>query len=151
MRIWQELVDKKEVSDERPRLSEISNKRDAVDLWISGSKVKGVPDEMAYDALYNAAYILCEIVMRAEGWRTKSGGHHEAVFTAFNHFIAEKFEDLAYFFDDSGKKRHEIHYDQRPMIVSPVEVDEMRLHVEELKQIILSWLKENHPDLYPDK
>lgn len=149
MRNWEELADKGEVVKESPRKTEIDYGLQNSDIWIRDATSADTSHQGKFDDLYNAAYTLCEVVMRSEGWRTRSGGHHEAVFTAFNHFTREQFEPLAYFFDDCRSKRHDIHYYWKPMIVSEIEVDEMRENVLKLRSIVLDWLKKNHPDLFP--
>ena len=137
------------VRRERPSATEIANRIDGARHAGLQSEVAGLDCDTQFDILYDSAYKWCEVVLRAEGWRTAGGGHHEAVFSGLLHFLGEDVSELAYYFDHCRGIRHDFHYDWRPCLASEVEVGELRQAVRELESRIISWLQSKHPDLMP--
>jgi len=150
MRSWQELEVNKAFREEPTDKSEIGRLLDIAARKMSDAHADIISCETTYELLYDAAYSLCNVVLRANGWRVQFESHHEAVFSAFHHLTDGQFRILAIQLDDSRVKRNILHYLGTPDIVSDYEARELRENVLELKSIVLSWLKENHPDLCPD-
>jgi len=95
MRDWNEIILNRAVREEFtppdrfPGL--IESARGEYNNAIQGN----LNEKGTFEMLYNAAREWCEIILRAEGWRTQASGHHEVVFSAFRHFVGDQVEQLA--------------------------------------------------------
>ena len=146
MRSWSSLLQDNSVRRISTSRKEISDRIDCARLSFNDSLNETRSDTGKYKDLYDTAFQWCFIVLRAEGWRTQSGGHHEAVFSAFRHFLGDPVDNLAAFLDECRSKRHELHYDWTPTTVSEVEATELETAVKELEVIVLEWLRSHHPE-----
>ena len=150
MRDWKEFLDNDLVRKEIPTRQEISSLIESARMSTNDPNINGLFLSNKFMILYSAARKWCDITLRAEGWRTCSTGHHEAVFSGFLEFLGEDFMAYAEFFDKYRRIRGDLEYIGNDHLISEIEVDELAERVIELQKIVLSWLKEKHPDLYPD-
>jgi len=145
MRDWNELLQDNLVRREAITASEIREKMDGARHARSQADAVGLSPDYRFDILYDAAFKWCTIVIRAEGYRTAGYGHHETVFSAFRYFLGDRVEDLAMYLDSTRSRRHMLHYDWKPDIISPVEADELSESVDMLETTVLNWLNNSHP------
>lgn len=150
MRDWNELLVDNSVRRVDPTRREISNRIQGARISAKDASVSDLTIYGQFKGFYDAAMMWCELVLRAEGWVTQAGGHHEAAVTGFYHFLDNDVEQLAIFLDGCRKTRHNLRYDWEPTVVSDIEVEELAEAVIELETIVIAWIKEKHPQLLPD-
>ncbi len=151
MRDWNELLVDNSVRRVDPTRREISNRIQGTLISAKDASVSGQTVYGQFKGFYDAAMMWCELVLRAEGWVTQAGGHHEAAVTGFRHFLGTGVEQLANVLDSFRKTRHNLRYDWEPTVVSDIEVEELAEIVIELEKIVIAWLKEKHPHLVHDE
>jgi hypothetical protein len=151
MRDWNELLQDRLIKREQASIKEIATKIDGARHSVQQAGIEGLDHDTRFDLYYDAVYRWCEIVLRAEGWRSVGMGHHETVLSGLQHFLGEEAGDLADYFDRCRRIRHDIHYDWEPGLVGPVEVAEISENAEKLEVLVLTWLRKKHPQLLPDE
>ncbi len=150
MRDWNELQQKGSVRREKPTKIEMFFKLQGAHHTFEQAQLAGMAPDSRFDKLYDAAYMWAEVVIYAEGWRTRGEGHHEAVFTGLMHFLKPEIVEIAEYLDECRGKRNRIHYVWRPDLVDPEDATDLEMVVKDLQIRVLSWLNDKHPHLMPD-
>ncbi|MCX6646155.1 MAG: hypothetical protein NTY09_07350 [bacterium] len=150
MRDWSELRRDNSVKRKETSRQEISNKMDGARISAEDASISAQSLYGQFKDLYDSALMWCEIVLRAEGWVTLGGGHHEAAIAGFLFFVGQDVELLASLLNDCRRIRHNLRYDWEPDAISSIQVVELADAVSLLDEIIIKWLADRHPDLVPD-
>ena len=130
-----------------PTQSDIAQRIHLARLAAVESNTSGLRPGRRFQILYEAAYRWSEIVLRAEGWRTKGEGHHETLFSALPHFLGDKTTKIARFLDRCRRRRNVVTYGVEYPPVTEQQVDDLANAVRELEAIVTAWLIEKHPGL----
>ncbi len=91
---------------------------------------------------------LATVVLYASGYRAAKGGHHWTTISVIPDLLGEEFQEAARYFDSCRIKRHGVDYD-RAGTVGEREVAELLREAAWFKEKVLSWLKAQHKELYP--
>ncbi|MBV9623831.1 MAG: hypothetical protein JOZ14_07630 [Acidobacteria bacterium] len=126
--------------------SEIKNLLGIVERSLADSKVAAVSTDLRFVAALNAALCTATTALRATGHRTVTqAGHHVKTIESLELTIKAS-PKLIQRFKTFNNKRNKSVYDVAGA-VSDQELDAMVNLANELKNSILAWLQESHPEL----
>ncbi|MDP1993300.1 MAG: hypothetical protein Q8K00_19960 [Syntrophales bacterium] len=95
---------------------------------------------------YNAALKLCTILLHAEGYRPEKNLQHFRTIQSLPLILGKKHEQNAKYLDTCRNIRNVAEYDYVGGITKD-DVAELVGYVNELRDEVLRWLNENHPEL----
>jgi hypothetical protein len=120
-----------------------------VDRELSDAGVAAVSTDGRFGHAYNAALTLCRIALRAAGYRAnKGGGAHNREINSLELTLGDSHKNVTVFLSTCARKRGQEVY-QHAGVVEQRDVDDLIEAAKQLRADVLSWLKANHPDLYP--
>lgn len=93
---------------------------------------------------YNAALRLCSILLSLSGYRAVRNQKHYRSIAVLPLIVGDEIKDLSNYLDRCRVKRGEITYESLS-VVSLQEAEELIKAVQELQQIVVRWIEENHP------
>ena len=102
------------------------------------------------DTPLNAALKLCTVLLYAEGWRPEKALAHYRTLQALPLILGDARKDDADYLDACRNKRNTAEYDAVGQ-VSPQEAEELAAFVRELRESVVEWLEQTHPELSPWK
>lgn len=106
----------------------------------------GISDDWRFGIAYNAALKLCTILLHAEGYRPEKTLQHYRTIQALPLILGENRKADADYLDACRSKRNIVEYDYVGAVTED-DVHELIEFVKELKNSVLDWLRENHPEL----
>jgi len=118
-----------------------------VDRDLEDSRRNLSPDGQ-FNIAYNAALQLCAIVLLTEGWKPEKVKAHYLTISALPVILGKERQNDADYLDTCRAKRNGLEYDAAGK-VSAKEAKELREFAAELREIVVTWLAEKHPDLSP--
>ena len=118
-----------------------------VDRDLEDSKQSLSPDGR-FNIAYNAALQLCAIVLLADGWKPDKLNAHHRTISALPLLLGKDWQDDADYLDACRSKRNGLEYDAAGR-VSAAEAKELRDFAVELREAVVAWLGEKHPELSP--
>lgn len=95
---------------------------------------------------YNAALKLCTILLYASGYKPEKALQHYRTIQALPVILGSTYKEDAKYLDTCRNKRNTAEYDYAG-VAGADDVDEIIDFVKELREAIIKWLKENHPQL----
>ena len=125
---------------------EIHDLLEIVKRDLSDSSSKEVSYDWQFGIAYNAALKLANILVRASGFRVKGQGHHMNVIAMIPNILGSLKKEDSEYLDTCRRKRNTVEYDSVGGATS-ADADELRNFVSEFQKEVLSWIKENHPQL----
>jgi len=99
---------------------------------------------------YNAALKLCTILLYASGYKPERTLQHYRTIQALPLILGNTYKEDAKYLDTCRNKRNIAEYDYVG-IASGDDVHELIEFVKELREKIMRWLKDNHPQLVSSK
>lgn len=96
---------------------------------------------------YNAALKLCTLLLYASGYRAGQALPDQRTIEALKFILPERAADVAYL-NACRIKRHQAEYDTAG-VASHADATELADFVREFEQVVVSWLRQNHPRLLP--
>ena len=126
--------------------NEIAGLLEKIDQHLIDANVEVISLDLRLTTAYSACLKCATIALRACGYRVPSGtGQHYLTIESLKFTIKHKSEAIL-FFHSIRKKRGQVSYDATAT-TTEIEVKDAINFANELKEIILIWLKENHPGL----
>lgn len=104
-----------------------------------------ISSDWQFGIAYNAALKLCTILLRAEGYLASHGLQHYRTIQAMSLILGESHAEDATYLDTCRTKRNTVEYD-RAGAASEDEAKELLQFAKDLKQEVLSWLEDQHPE-----
>ncbi len=92
---------------------------------------------------------LAMVALAAAGYRARSSGHHVTVLEALPNALGEDLRPVSDYLDDCRELRHTLTY-ERVGLATHDDVTEVLETVEELRERVLAWLAQEHPELLPE-
>ncbi len=129
----------------RPDRREIKQLLGIAERDIADSQVKGISPDTRLSLAYNAALQLAVAALAASGYRAGREAHHYRTIQSLAFTIGAD-TDLIDRLDTFRKKRNISDYD-RAGAVSEHEAREILDLAKSLRETVLAWLNENHPEL----
>jgi len=124
---------------------EISDLLNVADRDLADCESQGLSPDWQLSISYNAALQTATAALAANGYRASRQAHHYRIIQSLAYTIGAD-ANLINQFDKFRKKRNIGGYEVAGMI-SQREADEMKLLARNLKKQIVTWLRENHPEL----
>jgi len=128
----------------KPR--EISDLLQIVDRDLEDAGKRHISNDWRFGIAYNAALKLCTILLYAEGYRSERALQHYRTIQALPLILGENRKNDTQYLDVCRSKRNIVEYDQIG-VVSEQDADELIEFCGELKEDVLTWLYESHPEL----
>lgn len=125
---------------------EIQNLLEIVERDLKDSRQKGLSADWRFGIAYNAALKLCTILVYAEGYKPEKALAHYRTLRALPLVLGPEKEDDADYLDSCRSKRNTVEYDCIGGATNS-EANELIVFVTELKQEVMEWIKEKHPEL----
>lgn len=125
---------------------EIQNLLEIVERDLKDSRQKGLSADWRFGIAYNAALKLCTILVYAEGYKPEKALAHYRTLRALPLVLGPEKEDDADYLDSCRSKRNTVEYDCVGGATNS-EANELIVFVTELKQEVMEWIKEKHPEL----
>jgi hypothetical protein len=106
----------------------------------------GISPDWRFGIAYNAALKLCTILLYAEGYRAARALQHYRTIQALPLILGPEHRPDADYLDACRKKRNIVEYDYVGGATED-EALELTAYVMELRDKVLNWLRENHPQI----
>lgn len=127
---------------------EISDQLGIVNRSMSDAAVEAISDDLRFYTTFNAILALANTALRASGYRTTNQqGHHNRTLETLEYTIgadSKLIRKLILF----SKKRNVASYDSVGS-VSDQELKDILDTEANLRQVVESWLRTDHPELLP--
>jgi hypothetical protein len=111
---------------------------------------RGLSSDWQFGIAYNAVLKLCTILVYAEGWRPEKNLAHYRTLQALPLILGAERQGDADYLDACRSKRNLAEYDSAGQ-VSAKEAKELAAFARELREAVVEWLGERHPELSPWK
>jgi hypothetical protein len=125
---------------------EIADLLGIVSRDLHDARVEAISEDRRFEAAFNAARTAANVALRASGYRTAvQAGHHLKTIESLELTIQADprlIQKMRVF----SKKRNATSYDSAGN-VSDQELEEAIRVAEQLRQSVIAWLRENHPEL----
>ena len=113
--------------------------------------VKGISDDLRFQAAFNAILTLANIALRASGFRVSlSQGHHQRVIESLEYTLTSQYPAARAKWvrkiKSHSQKRNTTSYDLAGG-VSPSDLAQIMKDVATLQEQVTAWLAATHPDL----
>lgn len=125
---------------------EIADLLAVADRDLSDCQISKLSADWKMNIAYNAALQLAKAALAASGYRAARESHHYRIIQSLAYTINADTDSIT-IFDQFRKKRNISGYDCAGMI-SNQEANEMRNLAIHLREALIKWLHENHPDLH---
>ncbi|MGP0069585.1 MAG: hypothetical protein ACLQGP_39045 [Isosphaeraceae bacterium] len=121
-----------------------------VDRELSDASIPALSSDGKFGHAYNAGLCLCRIALRAAGYRVAKGkGVHQYEINSLVYTLGNEKKDEMIFLSRCSRIRGQEVYD-RTGVADPQDVVDLIETVKQLRLDVLSWLKADHPGLYPE-
>jgi hypothetical protein len=141
---WQELG---WLKPEPTSPNEIANLLAIVERDL-GDAAGAISADWRFGIAFNATLKLCEILLRAEGYRAGRGLHHYRTIQAMPLILGGDTKRDVVYVDSCRTKRNAVEYDYVGG-ASNNDADELISFARELQEDVLEWLERHHPELAP--
>lgn len=142
----QRLLDRERLRRLPPGASEISDLLRVVERDLADAGIKELSADRRFATAYNAALQLATVVLRAEGYRTQGVAHHHTTIVALPLILGAQHAATADYLDACRSRRNTVDYDGIG-IATEADVAELLREAEALREVVIAWLKEAHPEL----
>jgi hypothetical protein len=135
---------------QEPTAPELLELLQIVDRELSDASIAALSSDGKFGHAYNAALSLCRIALRAAGYRVAKGrGVHQYEINSLVYTMGNEKKDEMIFLSKCSRIRGQEVYD-RTGVADPRDVADLVETAKQLRLDVLSWLKADHPDLYPE-
>jgi hypothetical protein len=106
----------------------------------------GISPDWRFGIAYNAALKLCTVLLYAESYRATRTLQHYRTIQAVPLILGQSHQADADYLDACRKKRNIVEYDYVGGVTDD-EASELAAYILELREKVLNWLKQSHPQL----
>ena len=115
------------------------------DRDLNDAREKGISADWRFGIAYNAALKLSTAILHASGYRTVHTSTHYRTLASLPLLLGASREEDAIYLETCRRKRNSVEYD-RVGGATNSDADELIEFVEQLRDDVRRWLKENHSD-----
>ena len=112
--------------------------------------VGSISSDWQFGIAYNAALKLCTILLYASGYKPEKALQHYRTIQALPLILGNIYKEDAKYLDTCRNKRNTAEYDYVG-VVTDDDVHELIEFVKELRETIIKWLEEKHPQFISGK
>jgi hypothetical protein len=116
---------------------------------MADARVSALSVDRRFMVIYEAALGLCNILLAAAGYQTRNSGHHAIVIKALPLLLGPEAQKTSDYLDDCRKLRHTLTY-ERVGLTTELDVARLTEMTSRLRERVLQWLAEHHPELLPE-
>jgi len=142
---FQDWLDNRWLVEHKTGKNEISDLLGVIDRDLKDCEIKELSADRRLSTAYNAALQVAITALAACGYRTSRESHHYRAIQSLELTLKVSSKIITKF-ESFQKKRNICDYDKAGSI-SDYEADQMHYLALELKEKLLKWLKDNHPEL----
>jgi hypothetical protein len=124
---------------------EIADLLSVADRDLHDSQAEGISTDWRLNIAYNAALQLATIALAASGYRAAREAHHYR--TLHSLALTLGLQKLQVAKLDKFRVKRNISDYERAFMTSEKEAEEMLALAKELRERVLKWLRDNHPEL----
>ena len=118
-------------------------KRDLTDV----TKAKALlSSDCLFSILYNSSLKLCTILLRSQGYRARSLGHHKITIECLPFVLDKNKAKYVKYLDTCRVKRNKVEYDKAG-IITDEEVEELLEFTQSFLKEVEQWMYANHREL----
>ena len=117
------------------------------DLQDAAGKISA---DWQFGIAYNAALKLCTVLLYASGYKPEKALQHYRSIQALPLILGKSYKEDTIYLDTCRSKRDVVEYDYVGVVTGD-DVHELIEFVKELREKIIKWLRENHPQLLSSK
>jgi len=125
---------------------EIDNLISIVDRDLADAQEEGISADWRFGIAYNAALKLCTILLYASGYRAERALQHYRTIQAMPLILGNERKGDAEYLDACRMKRNVVEYDYVGGATDD-DANELIGFVTDLRENVVIWLKNNHPQL----
>lgn len=125
---------------------EIDNLISIVDRDLADAQEEGISADWRFGIAYNAALKLCTILLYASGYRAERALQHYRTIQAMPLILGNERKEDAKYLDACRMKRNVVEYDYVGGATDD-DANELIGFVTDLREDVVIWLKNNHPQL----
>ena len=125
---------------------EIDNLLSMVHRDLADAQEQGISADWRFGIAYNAALKLCTILLYASGYRAERTLQHYRTMQAMPLILGKMREEDAKYLDACRMKRNVVEYDYVGGATAD-DANELVGFAEDLREDVLTWIKNNHPQL----
>lgn len=134
---------------------EIADLFSIVDRSVNDLKAEGISDDLRFQAAYGGILTLANIALRASGFRVSATpGHHQRVIESLEYTLATQDRESR----EKWVRRIKLHSQKRNMSsydlaggISPNDLAQIIRDLPALREQVVAWLRNTHPELLPKK
>jgi uncharacterized protein (UPF0332 family) len=135
------------LKEHKTSMQEISQLLEIVERDLKDSKNEDLSSDWKFGIAYNAALKLCTILLYCEGYKPDRSAAHYRTIQSLSVIIGEEKNDDVNYLNSCRAKRNMVEYDSAGG-TTYTEAEELIEFVENLKDEIINWLKNKHPEYY---
>jgi hypothetical protein len=130
-------------------VEEIKDLLAVVDREIADASVAQLSTDGRFMHAYDAALNLCAIALRVSGYAVPKGSnHHKRTIGALPLVLGNEYQVISDQIELASRLRGQAMYD-RAEVVRLGDAEELAETARDLRASVLSWIKREHPNLYP--
>ncbi len=141
----QDWLESGQIRAHKTSRSEITELLKAVDRDLADSQIKELSADRRFATAYSAALLVATLALAASGYRAQEKGHHYWSVQSLA-FTMKLDTGIITRLNAFRRKRNIADY-ERVGMVSDQEVKEMDALARQLRDNVIGWLSENHPEL----
>ena len=135
------------LTEHRTSCEEIGDLLAAADRDLADCRAVGLSADWRLSIAHNAALLCATAALAASGFRAARDGHHYRIIQSLA--LTVKLEPTMVNELDRFRKKRNLSDYERSGVVSDREAEEMVQLATDLRHVVASWLRENHPSLLP--
>lgn len=117
-----------------------------VERDLESARIAGLAPDWRFGIAYNAVLKLCTVLLHASGYRAGRELAHKRTVDALPLVLGENHASEAVYLDACRKKRHIVEYETAGS-ATDADADELIQFTASLREDVIGWLRENHPEL----
>ena len=130
-------------------VAEIQKLFQLVDRDLSDARAQGLSADGRFQHAYDAVLQLSMIALKASGFVVPKGqSHHNCSIDSLRHTLGRQWSDTADYLERCSRLRGQAVY-ERIGVVSNQDATDLLDTATELRNVVVSWLEVNHPELVP--
>jgi len=107
----------------------------------------GLSPDGRFAAAYSAAITLATAIVRAEGYRVAGAADHQRLTIELLPLLLGEQQRRGAAYLDACRRKRDVAGHERAVTITSVEAQALRAAARELREEVLAWLAEEHPEL----
>jgi hypothetical protein len=132
-----------------PSVAEIQKSIEVIDRNLSDAEAQGLSADGRFQHAYDAALPMTILALKASGYVVRKGqSHHKHSIDSLRYTLGPEWSETADHLERCSRLRGQSVYEQIGL-VSDDDATDLLASAKQLRNDLITWLKENYPDLVP--